>query len=169
MKKLLIPAVVMAMFMASCADVKSDADKICAKLTQIVDAEKANDAAKIETLEKELTAEMDELKKKYPAGSEEAKKLDAIVNPCTEDAKKARIKANAATVCDMMTKMMEAQKTNDSAKIEALQQEMEPKLTAMQKKYPSGSDDEKQLEELVKPCMEELMKAALESSMESIE
>lgn len=162
MKKLLIPAAVMAMFMASCANVKSDADKICAKLTQIVDAEKANDVAKIETLEKELTAEMDELKKKYPAGSDEAKELDALVNPCTEDSKKSRIKANAESVCNMMTQMMEAQKTNDSAKIEALQKEMEPKLTAMQKKYPSGSEEEKQLEELVKPCLDEIMRSAME-------
>lgn len=161
MKNLMIPALALAMFMASCANVKSDAEKICGKLTQMVDAQKADDPAKIESLQKEFDAEMVELKKKYPDGSEEAKEFESIVKPCTDDAKKAEIKANAETICNMMNKMIEAQNSNDAAKIEALSKEFEPKMNAMQKKYKSGSAEEKELEELIKPCLEDAMKAAM--------
>jgi len=161
MKNLMIPAVALVMFMASCANVKSDAEKICVKLTQMVDAQKANDMAKIESLQKEYDAEMEEFKKKYAAGSDEAKEFEAIVKPCADDAKKAEIKANAETICNMMNKMMEAQTSNDTSKIEALQKEFEPRMESMQKKYKKGSAEEKELEELVKPCVEEVMKAAM--------
>jgi hypothetical protein len=48
MKKLMIPAVALAMFMASCGGVKSDAETICDMMNKMVEAQKSNDKAKIE-------------------------------------------------------------------------------------------------------------------------
>ena len=81
MKKLMIPAVALAMFMASCSGVKSDAKTICDMMNKMVEAQKANDTAKIEALQKEYEPQMDDLQKKYPKGSEEEKELEALVKP----------------------------------------------------------------------------------------
>jgi hypothetical protein len=72
-----------------------------------------------------------------------------------------QIASDAEIICDMMNKMVEAQRSNDTPKIESLQKEYEPKMDKLQSKYPKGSDSEKKLEALVKPCMAEAMKAAL--------
>jgi hypothetical protein len=94
MKKLMIPAVALAMFMASCGGVKSDAKTICDMMNKMVEAQKANDTAKIEALQKEYEPQMDELQKKYPKGSEEEKELEALVKPCMEEAMKAAMGGN---------------------------------------------------------------------------
>jgi hypothetical protein len=94
MKKLMIPAVALAMFMASCGGVKSDAETICDMMNKMVEAQKANDTAKIEALQKEYEPKMDELQKKYPKGSEEEKELEALVKPCMEEAMKAAMGGN---------------------------------------------------------------------------
>lgn len=94
MKKLMIPAVALAMFMASCGGVKSDAKTICDMMNKIVEAQKANDTAKIEALAKEYEPKLDELQKKYPRGSAEEKELDALVKPCREEATKAAMGGN---------------------------------------------------------------------------
>ena len=89
MKKLMIPAVALAMFMASCGGVKSDAKTICDMMNKMVEAQKANDTAKIEAIQKEYEPQIDDLQKKYPKGSEEEKELEALVKPCMEEAMKA--------------------------------------------------------------------------------
>jgi hypothetical protein len=94
MKKLMIPAVALAMFMASCGGVKSDAETICDMMNKMVEAQKANDTAKIEALQKEYEPKMDDLQKKYPKGSEEEKELEALVKPCMEEAMKAAMGGN---------------------------------------------------------------------------
>jgi len=94
MKKLMIPAVALAMFMASCGGVKSDAETICDMMNKMVEAQKSNDTAKIEALQKEYEPKMDELQKKYPKGSEEEKELEALVKPCMEEAMKAAMGGN---------------------------------------------------------------------------
>jgi len=94
MKKLMIPAVALAMFMASCGGVKSDAETICDMMNKMVAAQKENDTAKIEALQKEYEPKMDELQKKYPKGSEEEKELEALVKPCMEEAMKAAMGGN---------------------------------------------------------------------------
>ncbi|MDP4630492.1 MAG: hypothetical protein NWP82_02935 [Flavobacteriales bacterium] len=94
MKKLMIPAVALAMFMASCGGVKSDAETICDMMNKMVEAQKAKDTAKIEALQKEYEPKMDELQKKYPKGSEEEKELEALVKPCMEEAMKAAMGGN---------------------------------------------------------------------------
>ncbi len=155
----MIPAVALVIFMASCANVKSDAEKTCARLTQMVDAQKGNDMAKIESLQKEYDAEMEKMKTKYAAGSDEAKEFESLIKPCADEAKKAELKANAEAICNMMNKLVAAEAINDTITIEALQKEFKPKMEAFEKKYKTGSAEEKELEELVKPCIEEAMKA----------
>jgi hypothetical protein len=89
MKKLMIPAVALAMFMASCGGVKSDAETICDMMNKMVEAQKSKDQAKIEAVQKEFEPKMDELQKKYPKGSAEEKELEALVKPCIEEAMKS--------------------------------------------------------------------------------
>ena len=161
MKELMIPAVAMAMFMASCGGAKSDAEKICSKLTQMSEAHKAHDKSKIESLQKEFSTEMEELKKKYEAGSEEAKEFDAIVNPCLEDKKKADITADAENVCDMYKERLELKKKGDKAKFEEFEAEMKAEMKELEAKYPKGTPEFKELESLVKPCLEEARKSAM--------
>lgn len=54
MKKLMIPAVAIAMMMASCGDVKSDAKKHCDLVKESMDAIKSGDATKIADAAKKL-------------------------------------------------------------------------------------------------------------------
>ena len=89
MKKLMIPAVALAMFMASCGGVKSDAETICDMMNKMVEAQKSKDQAKIEAVTKEYEPKLDELQKKYPKGSAEEKELEALVKPCMEESMKA--------------------------------------------------------------------------------
>ena len=89
MKKLMIPAVAIAMFMASCGGVKSDAEKICDVLKESIEVEKSGDKAKMEEFSKKTEAEMKELQAKYPKGSAEEKELEALVKPCMEEVMKS--------------------------------------------------------------------------------
>lgn len=89
MKKLLIPAVALAMFMTSCGGVESDAKTICDMMNKMVEAQKSKDTAAIEALQKEYEPKMDDLQKKYPKGGPEEKELEALVKPCMEEAMKA--------------------------------------------------------------------------------
>jgi hypothetical protein len=94
MKKLMIPAVALAMFMASCGGVKSDAEAICDMMDKMVEAQKSGDQAKIEAVSKEFEPKMEELQKKYPKGSAEEKELEGLVKPCVEEAMKAAMGGN---------------------------------------------------------------------------
>jgi TonB family protein len=71
------------------------------------------------------------------------------------------IKKDAEYICDMMSKFVEAERDNDQKRIESLTAEFDDKAAYLQKKYPKGSAMERQLEDLVKPCIEEAMKAAM--------
>lgn len=94
MKKLMIPAVAVAMFMASCGGVKSDAEKICDVIKEGIEIEKSGDKAKMEEFAKESEAEMKEMQAKYPKGSAEEKELQELVKPCMEEAMKAAMGGN---------------------------------------------------------------------------
>ena len=163
MKKLLIPAVAMAMFMASCGSVKTDAEKICSKLTQMSEAHKAHDKAKIESLQKEYATEMEEYKKKYEAGSEDAKEFDAIVNPCLENKKKAELMADVEYVCDVLKESVEVSKSGDAAKIAEFEKKNETEMKELGTKYAKGTPEEKEYNDLMKPCYKEAMKAMYEN------
>lgn len=94
MKKLMIPAVAVAMFMASCGGVKSDAEKICDVIKESIEIEKSGDKAKIEEFSKKAEADMKEMQAKYPKGSAEEKELQELVKPCMEEAMKAAMGGN---------------------------------------------------------------------------
>lgn len=72
-----------------------------------------------------------------------------------------QIKKDGKYICDMVFKLVEAQKANDQNKVEKLTAEFDQKAADLQKKYPKGSAKEDQLEDIVKPCLEEAMKAAM--------
>ena len=72
-----------------------------------------------------------------------------------------QIASEAEIICNMLNKMVEAQRSNDTQKFESLQKQYLPKMDELMRKYPKGGDSEKKLEVIVKPCMEEAMKAAM--------
>ncbi len=72
------------------------------------------------------------------------------------------IKKDAKYICDMMTQIEEARRANDKVRIDRLTAEFEAVAAVLQKKYPKDGVKEDQLEDLVKPCLEEARKAATE-------
>lgn len=70
------------------------------------------------------------------------------------------VKEDAEAICRFYYVMILAQKANETANLEVLMKEMEYKSDELQKKYPEGSAEFKELEALIKPCVEETMKAA---------
>jgi hypothetical protein len=70
------------------------------------------------------------------------------------------IKKDAKYICDMMSQIEEARRTNDKVRIDRLTAEFEAVAAVLQKKYPKDGVKEDQLEDLVKPCLEEARKAA---------
>ena len=72
------------------------------------------------------------------------------------------IEKDAKYICDMMFKIIDAQRSGDEKKSKKLTDEFEKKAKSLQDNYSKGSEKEKELEKLVKPCLEEAMKAAME-------
>jgi TonB family protein len=70
------------------------------------------------------------------------------------------IKKDAKYICDMMSQIEEARRANDKVRIDRLTAEFEAVAAVLQKKYPKDGVKEDQLEDLVKPCLEEARKAA---------
>jgi hypothetical protein len=71
------------------------------------------------------------------------------------------IKKDAKYICDMMSQIEEARRTNDQLKIDGLTAEFDAVAAVLQKKYPKNSVREDYLEDLVKPCLEEARKASM--------
>jgi hypothetical protein len=71
------------------------------------------------------------------------------------------IEKDAKYICDMMFKIVDAQRSGDEKKSKSLSDEFEKKAGTFKKNYPKGGLKEKELEKLVKPCLEEAMKDAL--------
>jgi TonB family protein len=72
-----------------------------------------------------------------------------------------QIKKDGKYMCDMILKIMEAKRSGDERKSESLSDEFEKQAVTIKKNYPKGGLKEKELEMLVKPCLEEAMKDAL--------
>lgn len=162
-------------------EIEKDAKDICEMINDIVELQLAGDTIKTEALSKSFEPKMVELQKKYPKGSALEKKLEEFVKPCLEEAKKRfpmvrsqvqedekltsreikRIKKDAKYMCDMILKIMDAQRSGDEIKSKSLSDEFEKQAGAFQKNYPKGGLKEKELEKLVRPCLEEAMKDAL--------
>jgi TonB family protein len=70
------------------------------------------------------------------------------------------IKKDAKYICDMMSQIEEARRANDKVRIDRLTAEFEAVAAVLQKKYHKDGVKEDQLEDLVKPCLEEARKAA---------
>jgi hypothetical protein len=162
-------------------EIEKDAKDLCKMFYDIVELQLAGDTVKVNALRKTYEPKMAELQKKYSMGSVFEKKLEEFVKPCMDEAMKRfpneqsevqeeiklsnreikGIKKDAEYICDMMSKFVEAERDNDQKRIESLTAEFDDKATYLQKKYPKGSAMEKRLEDLVKPCIEEAMKAAM--------
>ena len=162
-------------------EIEKDAKDICEMINDIVELQLAGDTIKTEALSKSFEPKMVELQKKYPKGSALEKKLEEFVKPCLEEAKNRfpmvqsqvqedekltsreikRIKKDAKYMCDMILKIMDAQRSGDEIKSKSLSDEFEKQAGTFQKNYPKGGLKEKELEKLVRPCLEEAMKDAL--------
>jgi TonB family protein len=162
-------------------EIEKDAKDLCKMFYDIVELQLAGDTVKVNALRKTYEPKMAELQKKYSMGSVFEKKLEEFVKPCMDEAMKRfpneqsevqeeiklsnreikGIKKDAEYICDMMSKFVEAERDNDQKRIESLTAEFDDKASYLQKKYPKGSAMEKRLEDLVKPCIEEAMKAAM--------
>ena len=162
-------------------EIEKDAKDLCKMIDDMVELQVAGDTVKVNALSKTYEPKMAELQKKYPKGSVFEKKLEEFVKPCLEEAMKRfpneqsevqeeiklsnreikGVKKDAEYICDMMSKFVEAERDNDQKRIESLTAEFDDKAAYLQKKYPKGSAMEKRLEDLVKPCLEEAMKAAM--------
>ena len=71
------------------------------------------------------------------------------------------IEKDAKFICEMIKEITDP-KLRDTIKGDALAQSYEPKMAELQKKYPKGSAREKRLVDLINPCLDEAMKAAME-------
>jgi TonB family protein len=161
---------------------QKDAKFICEIIDNITELEIQGDKATAEIYRKSLDSTRRDNEKKYANCSLCVIKIEEFVHPCyaaamerssmtqqqiQEEIKLSNreikdIKKDAEYICDMMSKFVEAEKDNDQKRIESLTAEFDDKAAYLQKKYPKGSAMEKQLDELVKPCLEEAMKAAME-------
>jgi hypothetical protein len=86
--------------------------------------------------------------------TEESSVIFKIVTGYSAD----EINIDSDVICEMMNRMVEAQLAGDTEKSDDLQELFEPQMEHLQKKYPKGSEAEKKLEVLVKPCVEDAMK-----------
>lgn len=166
-------------------EIEKDAKDICEMINDIVELQLVGDTIKVDALNKSFEPKMDELQKKYPKGSAFEKKLEEFVKPCLEEAKNRfpmvqsqvqedekltgreikRIKKDAKYMCDMILKIMDAERSGDEIKSKSLSDEFEKQAGTFQKNYPKGGLKEKELEKLVRPCLEEAMKDALRKSL----
>ena len=71
------------------------------------------------------------------------------------------IEKDAKYICDMMFKIVDAQRSGDEKKSKKLADEFEKHAGTLQDRYSKGGEKEKELEKLVQPCLEEAMKAAM--------
>lgn len=164
--------------------IQKDAELLCDLFFKMVAAEKSHDREKI----KELSAEADHLTALIYAnytkgGVNAAKELQKLIEPCFELAMPIKfsladdyedpaqerlsrsdlkqIKKDGKYICDMMFQMIEAQRAGDQVKIEKLTAEFEKEAAILEKRYPKDSAREDRLEDIVQPCLEEAMKAAM--------
>ena len=166
-------------------EIEKDAKFICEMIYKLVELQLAGDTIEVDALNKSFEPKMVELQKKYPKGSALEKKLEEFVKPCLEEAKNRfpmvqsqvqedekltgreikRIKKDAKYMCDMILKIMDAERSGDEIKSKSLSDEFEKQAGTFQKNYPKGGLKEKELEKLVRPCLEEAMKDALRKSL----
>jgi hypothetical protein len=89
MKKLMIPAVALAMFMASCGGVESDAKAFCDRVKEEIEIKKSGDAEKMAEFAKESEAWYKEVGMKYEKDTVAAKEFIKLIKPCIEEAMKS--------------------------------------------------------------------------------
>ena len=94
MKKLMIPAVALAMFMASCGGVESDARTFCDKIKEEIEIQKSGDTEKMAEFAKEREEWYQEVGMKYEKDTVAAKEFVKLIMPCMEEAKKASMGGN---------------------------------------------------------------------------
>ena len=90
----MIPAVALAMFMASCGGVESDAKTFCDKIKEEIEIQKSGDTAKMAEFTKESEAWYKEIGKKYEKDTVAAKEFVKLIKPCMEEAMKASMGGN---------------------------------------------------------------------------
>ena len=80
-------------------------------------------------------------------------RLGLSVGNLTESKATNDLDSDVKVICEFMSQIFKAQEDSDLDKILLLQKQLEPFMTEMEKKYPKGSEDEKRLRVLIKPCL----------------
>jgi TonB family protein len=70
-----------------------------------------------------------------------------------------QIEMDGKYICTMLFELAEAQKSGDLEKMNKLSADFEIKATALEKRYAKGSIQEKELERIVQPCLDEATKS----------
>jgi TonB family protein len=70
-----------------------------------------------------------------------------------------QIQIDGKYICTTLLEMAEAQRSGDTEKMNKLSADFEIKATALEKKYAKGSVQEKELERIVQPCIDEATKS----------
>jgi hypothetical protein len=70
-----------------------------------------------------------------------------------------QIQIDGKYICTTLLEMTEAQKSGDTEKMSKLSADFEIKATALEKRYAKGSIQEKELERIVQPCLDEATKS----------
>ena len=70
-----------------------------------------------------------------------------------------QIEMDGKYICTMLFELAEAQKSGDLEKMSKLSADFEIKATALEKRYAKGTIQEKELERIVQPCLDEATKS----------
>ena len=73
-----------------------------------------------------------------------------------------QIEIDGKYICTTLLEMAEAQKSGDTEKMSKLSADFEIKVNALEKRYSKGSIQEKELERIVQPCLDEATKSMSE-------
>jgi formylglycine-generating enzyme required for sulfatase activity len=99
------------------------------------------------------------LKKFYPDISDDVCGFRLVLPTgiLTESKASNGLDSDAKKICEIISQILKAQEDSDLDTILLLQTQFELFMVEIEKKYPKGSEDEKRLEVLIKPCLDEFM------------
>ncbi len=168
-------------------EIEKDAKWSCWFTEKTTDAAVTGDVEKYEKLTSKYQKELDALNAKYTLGTPKNAQYEKLTKPCMEEMFKRmgivdvdgdglftqeeaeltpkelkQIKKDGKLICDLFFKIIEAKRLGDKDKSEKLISKYQEKLKRLSEKYSDGSNPRtKELVNIINPCAEEAMKAAL--------
>jgi hypothetical protein len=168
-------------------EIEKDAKWSCWFTEKTTDAAVTGDVEKYEKLMSKYQKELDALNAKYTLGTPKNAQYERLTKPCMEEMFKRmgivdvdgdglftqeeaeltpkelkQIKKDGKLICDLLFKIIEAKRVGDKDKAEKLISKYQEKLKPLSEKYSDGSSPRtKELVNIINPCAEEAMKAAM--------